>query len=58
MNRVKIQEIPIELLLEHPENSNFMNAETAQKLRRHIERTGKYEPLPQHWCGLSQNPPT
>ena len=45
MNRVKIQEIPIELLLEHPENSNFMNAETAQKLRRHIERTGRYEPL-------------
>ncbi len=45
MNRVKIQEIPIELLLEHPENSNFMNAETAQKLRRHIEWTGRYEPL-------------
>jgi hypothetical protein len=45
MNRVKIQEIPIELLLEHPENSNFMNAETAQTLRRHIERTGRYEPL-------------
>ena len=45
MNRVKIREIPTELLLEHPENSNFMNAETAQKLRRHIERTGRYEPL-------------
>ena len=45
MNRVKIQEIPTGLLLEHPENSNFMNAETAQKLRRHIERTGRYEPL-------------
>lgn len=45
MDYAKIQEIPVELLLEHPENSNFMNAETAQKLRRHIERTGRYEPL-------------
>ena len=45
MKRVKIQEIPTGLLLEHPENSNFMNAETVQKLRRHIERTGRYEPL-------------
>jgi ParB-like chromosome segregation protein Spo0J len=45
MNRVKIQEIPTKLLLEHPENSNFMNVETAQRLRRHIERTGRYEPL-------------
>jgi len=45
MNHVKIQEIRAELLVEHPENSNFMNAETARKLRRHIERTGRYEPL-------------
>ena len=45
MNQVLIQEIPIELLKEHPENSNFMNAPTAQKLRRHIEQTGRYEPL-------------
>ena len=45
MKHMKIQEIPTGLLLEHPENSNFMNAETAQKLRRHIERTGRYEPL-------------
>jgi ParB family transcriptional regulator, chromosome partitioning protein len=45
MNQVKIQEIPVELLLEHPENSNFMNAETTQKLRLHIEQTGIYEPL-------------
>jgi len=44
MNQV-IKEIPINLLLEHPENSNFMKAETAQKLRRHIEKTGRYEPL-------------
>ena len=45
MDYAKIQEIPTELLIEHPENSNFMNVETAQKLRRHIERTGRYEPL-------------
>ena len=40
-----LQDISIDLLVEHPENSNFMNAETARKLRRHIERTGRYEPL-------------
>ena len=45
MNYTEIQEIPTELLVEHPENSNFMDAETALKLRHHIERTGKYEPL-------------
>jgi hypothetical protein len=45
MDYAKIQEIPTELLAEHPENSNFMSAEIAQKLRRHIERTGRYEPL-------------
>jgi hypothetical protein len=45
VDHAKIQEIPVELLLEHPENSNFMNAETARKLRRHIEHTGRYEPL-------------
>ena len=44
MDDAKIQEIQTELLVEHPENSNFMSAETARKLRRHIERTGRYEP--------------
>ena len=39
------QDIPVELLVPHPENSNLMKAEMAQKLRRHIERTGRYEPL-------------
>jgi hypothetical protein len=33
-----LQDIPVK-------NSNFMNAETLNKLRRHIERTGRYEPL-------------
>jgi ParB-like chromosome segregation protein Spo0J len=40
-----LQDIPIELLVAHPENSNFMNAEMLNKLRRHIERTARYEPL-------------
>ena len=45
MDNAEIQEIPIESLVEHPENSNFMDAETARKLKRHIEKTGRYEPL-------------
>lgn len=45
MNQALIHEIPIEWLLAHPENSNSMDIETAQKLRRHIEQTGRYEPL-------------
>lgn len=40
-----LQDIPTDLLVAHPENSNFMNAETLKKLRRHIEQTGRYEPL-------------
>jgi len=31
MNRMKIHDIPIELRVEHPENSNFMNAEMAKE---------------------------
>ena len=40
-----LQDIPIDCLVAHPENSNHMTAEMLKKLRRHIERTGKYEPL-------------
>ena len=40
-----LQDIPIDCLIPHPENSNHMTAEMLRKLRRHIERTGKYEPL-------------
>lgn len=39
------RDIPLPLLVPHPENSNFMDAETTKKLRRHIEKTGRYEPL-------------
>src|SRR3990172_4622860 len=40
-----LYEIALENLVPHPENSNHMSAETLRKLRRHIERTGRYEPL-------------
>ena len=40
-----LQDIPADLLVAHPENSNFMDAERLKKLRRHIERRGRYEPL-------------
>ena len=40
-----MQDIPVDLLVGHSENSNFMGAEMLKKLRRHIERTGMYEPL-------------
>jgi hypothetical protein len=45
VNYQNIQEIPVKLVLEHPENSNYMDALTSQKLRHHIECTGRYEPL-------------
>jgi len=38
-------EVEISRLLPHPENSNRMDVETLSKLRRHIEGTGRYEPL-------------
>jgi len=40
-----VKDIDITLILRHPENANRMDAETLTKLRRHIERTGRYEPL-------------
>ena len=41
----RLRRIPLHLLLPHPENSNFLNAELLKKLRRNIERGGMYEPL-------------
>jgi ParB-like chromosome segregation protein Spo0J len=43
--QITYRDIPLPLLIPHPENSNYMNADTTKKLRRHIERTGRYEPL-------------
>lgn len=45
VGQMLLQDIALDLLEGHPENSNLMNAETLQKLMRHIERTGRYEPL-------------
>ena len=43
--QTELADIPLDLLLAHPDNSNFMRVATLRKLRRHIERTGRYEPL-------------
>lgn len=40
-----IETIDVGLIMEHPENSNVMGRDTIAKLRRHIDSTGKYEPL-------------
>ena len=40
-----VKEIEISRILPHPENINRMDAQTLSKLRRHIESTGRYEPL-------------
>lgn len=45
MKSDNVQEIHMDLLCDHPENSNFMDTETLRKLRLHIETTGKYEPI-------------
>jgi hypothetical protein len=41
----RIQSISIKNLLPHPGNPNRMSKENFRKLVRHIERTGRYEPL-------------
>ena len=40
-----LQWIPLDQLVPHPENSNRMPAHLLEKLKRHIQRTGLYEPL-------------
>lgn len=41
----KIKTIPIKQLQPHPDNPNRMSKANFAKLVRHIERTGRYEPL-------------
>jgi hypothetical protein len=41
----EIREIELGRLVAHPQNANVMPPGTMKKLRRHIERTGRYEPL-------------
>ncbi|MCX5655421.1 MAG: ParB N-terminal domain-containing protein, partial [Planctomycetota bacterium] len=40
-----LQWIPLDQLQAHPENSNRMQPHLLEKLKRHIQRTGLYEPL-------------
>ncbi|MBE3071108.1 MAG: ParB N-terminal domain-containing protein, partial [Planctomycetes bacterium] len=40
-----LQWIPLDDLLPHPENSNRMPPRLLEKLKGHIQRTGRYEPL-------------
>ena len=42
---MQVQSIKIGLLRAHPQNANVMSGEVMGKLRGHIERTGRYEPL-------------
>ena len=35
----------LDALDSHPENANRMSADRLEKLKGHIERTGRYEPL-------------
>ena len=41
----RVEMIAMEKLVPHPMNANVMGAGVREKLRRHIERTGRYEPL-------------
>jgi ParB-like chromosome segregation protein Spo0J len=40
-----IQQIPLSRLAPHPDNPNVMSRANFARLVRHIERTGRYEPL-------------
>jgi len=41
----RVVEIEVSKLVAHPKNANVMSGGVRRKLRRHIERTGRYEPL-------------
>jgi len=40
-----LREIDLRLLVPHPEQTNYMDPDLLVKLRRHIEQSGRYEPL-------------
>lgn len=40
-----LMDVPVDLLVAHPDNCNRMNDSTTGKLHRHIRASGKYEPL-------------
>lgn len=39
------KEVPVENILPHPENSNYMSPPLFKKLVRHIQNSGRYEPI-------------
>ncbi|MBN1796716.1 MAG: ParB N-terminal domain-containing protein [Sedimentisphaerales bacterium] len=41
----KIKTVELKYLFPHPDNPNRMSKENFRKLKRHIERTGRYEPV-------------
>jgi ParB-like chromosome segregation protein Spo0J len=45
MQNWNVQWIALDKLIAHPKNANVTPAEVMAKLRRHIARTGRYEPL-------------
>ena len=45
MKSQEIRNISLGLLVGHPENVNVMSVGVMRKVRKHIERTGRYEPL-------------
>jgi ParB/RepB/Spo0J family partition protein len=53
--RNKIQTVPIETLIDNPNNPNRMSKTTFAKLVRNIERTGLYEPIIVRKSNNSQN---
>jgi hypothetical protein len=46
----KIRPIPLDKLVPHPDNPNRMSRANLDKLVRHIEQTGRYEPLVVRAC--------
>lgn len=51
----RIQSIPLEKLVAHPDNPNRMSKAKFAKLLRNIERTGRYEPLVVRPCPQKPN---
>ena len=41
----RVSKVPIEKLVDHPDNPNHMSKSNFSRLVRNIERTGRYEPL-------------
>ncbi len=51
----RVRRIPLDRLVPHPGNPNRMSRANFNKLMRHIERTGRYEPLVVRPCPGRRN---